>query len=67
MIHVTRLNGHSFLLNAELIEQLDSTPDTVIVLTNGTSIVVRESADLVLERVLEYKRMVNGGLPAQRA
>lgn len=67
MIHVTRLNGHSFLLNAELIEQLDSTPDTVIVLTNGTSIVVKESADQVLERVLEYKRMINGCLPAPRA
>jgi flagellar protein FlbD len=55
MIHVTRLNGTKFIVNAELIEQVDSTPDTVITLTTGNNIIVRESVEDVLDRVIQYR------------
>jgi flagellar protein FlbD len=54
MIHVTRLNGIKFLVNANLIEQVESTPDTVITLTTGNNIIVRESVEDVRERIIQY-------------
>ena len=45
MIDVTRLNGKNFVLNAELIEVMEETPDTVITLTTGHKYVVKESLD----------------------
>jgi flagellar protein FlbD len=57
MIRVTRLNGKSFVVNAELIETLDETPDTVITLADGKKIVVLEKFDEVIEKVMEYRRL----------
>lgn len=58
MIQLRRLNGMSFTLNAELIEQVDSTPDTVITLITGNNIVVLESASEVTEKVISYRNKV---------
>lgn len=55
MIHVTRLNGTKFMVNAELIEQIESTPDTVITLITGNNIIVCESVEEVRTRVLKYR------------
>lgn len=55
MISLRRLNGTEFLLNAELIEQIDRTPDTVITLVTGNNIVVKESVEEVLEKVVVYR------------
>lgn len=62
MINVTRFNGKSFILNAELIEVMEETPDTVITLTTGHKYIVRESLDEVLGRILDYKRNIIGNL-----
>ncbi|MCB4757322.1 MAG: flagellar FlbD family protein [Elusimicrobia bacterium] len=59
MIHLKRLNGSDFVLNAELIEQIESTPDTVITLITGNNIVVLQSVNDVIEKVLEYRRRIN--------
>jgi flagellar protein FlbD len=56
VIVLHRLNGTEFHLNAELIEQIESTPDTVITLTTGNNIVVKEKISDVRERVIEYRR-----------
>ena len=56
MIRLTRLNGKPFVLNAELIETVDVTPDTILTLMNGKKIVVREGFEEVIERVVEYRR-----------
>lgn len=64
MIDVTRLNGKSFVLNAELIEVMEETPDTVITLTTGHKYVVKESLDEVLDRIITYKRNIIGNLYA---
>ncbi|MDI3257232.1 MAG: flagellar FlbD family protein [Kyrpidia sp.] len=58
MISLTRLNGREVLVNALLIELVESTPDTVITLCTGRKIVVRESAEEVAERVAEYCRSI---------
>lgn len=56
MIRVTRMNGKSFIVNADLIEIIDETPDTVITLTTRNRIMVKESADDVVERALHFFR-----------
>ena len=56
MIEVTRLKGKKMMINAELIETVEETPDTVITLTNGKKFVVSESAEEVTSLVIGYKR-----------
>jgi len=58
MIKVTRLNGKEFVLNAELIQFLEETPDTVITLLNHEKVVVKESVDEVVQRVIAYSRSI---------
>jgi flagellar protein FlbD len=56
MIQLRRLNGTEFWLNAELIEQIDTAPDTVITLVTGNNIVVLEKAEAVIQKIIEYQR-----------
>ena len=56
MIKVTRLNNREFVLNAELVQFIEETPDTVITLVNSEKVIVRESADEVIRRAIEYGR-----------
>ena len=56
MIHVTRLNHEDLILNADLIEMIESTPDTVLTLLTGKKMMVLESPDVVMDRVLEYRQ-----------
>ena len=55
MIELTRLNGTKFLLNPELIEQMEATPDTVITLVTGNNLVVRESLPEVRAAYVDYR------------
>ena len=59
MLKVKRLNGKEFVVNGELIMYIEETPDTVITLTNGQKIVVKEAVDDVIEKMLEYKWKIN--------
>lgn len=56
MIKVTRLSGEMVVINAELIETVEATPDTVITLTTGKKLVVLEEPEEVVERVMAYRR-----------
>ncbi len=56
MINVTRLNGTKFVINADLIETLEETPDTVIALLNGNKYVVTEAVNELVERVIKYRQ-----------
>ncbi len=58
MIELTRLNGTTFDLNPDLLEVIDSTPDTVITLTTGRKLIVKESRQEVKNLVLLYRRAV---------
>ena len=56
MIQLTRLNQQQLVLNSDLIEQVESTPDTVITLTTGSKFMVRESASEIIRLVVEFRR-----------
>lgn len=56
LIEVTRLNGKKVLVNAEKIETVEATPDTVITLDTGKKIIVKEGCQDVKNLVLSYKR-----------
>lgn len=58
MIHLTRLNHTSVILNSDLIENIQSTPDTVITLTNGRNYMVLESPGDIIQRIIEFRRMI---------
>jgi len=58
MIQVTRINHVPLILNSDLIEQVETTPDTVISLTTGHKFVVLESADEVVRRVVTFRREI---------
>ena len=55
---VTRINNTRFVLNCDLIQTVEETPDTVITLTTGTKYVVKESCEEIKKKVLEYKRSI---------
>lgn len=58
MIEVTRLNGTQILVNADLIELVEETPDTVITFTTGRKIIVKESRQQINSLVKSYKREI---------
>ena len=54
-----KTKDHEFLLNAELIETVEETPDTVITLVNGNKVIVEEDMDEIMRLVIEYRRSLN--------
>lgn len=64
MIYVTRLNHVPIVLNDELIEHIETTPDTVISLTTGQKFVVLESTEEIIRRVVEFRRELLVPTPA---
>ncbi len=63
MIVLTRLNGQPIMVNADLIESVETTPDTVITLVSGNKLIVRDSMELIQERIIEFKRKIYGPPP----
>lgn len=64
MIKVTRFNGAEMVVNAEMIEFVEATPDTVITLSNGKKILVKEKVDEVVSRVMRYREQIGLHLTA---
>src|ERR1700685_2095830 len=62
MIRLTRLNNQPLTVNSDLIKFVEQSPDTLITLVNGEKIVVRESAEEVLAKLVEFRRSVLQGL-----
>ncbi len=58
MIWITKRNGQKSLLNADWIQSVEETPDTVVTLTNGETLLVQESANGIMEKVIEFKKKV---------
>ena len=67
MVQLTRLNRSPLVINSDLIEHIDVTPDTLIVLTTGQKILVLETAAEVVERVVGFRRTLLAGMPSQAA
>ena len=60
MIQLTRLNNSALVVNSDLIKFVEQAPDTVITLLNGEKILVRERAEEVMARVVQFRRRVLG-------
>ena len=58
MIVVTRLNGPRFAVNPDLLQRVESTPDTILTLIDGTKYIVAESMEDVTRLVVEYRARV---------
>ena len=61
MIQLTRLGGQRFLLNADLIELVESTPDSIVTMTTGKKYVVLESLEEVRKRAIHYRQQCFAG------
>jgi len=57
MVKVTRLNDAELVINADLIEFIEAIPDTIISLTTGKKIMVKESIDEIIDRVARFRRL----------
>ena len=60
MIQLTRLNNAPFLLNCDLIELIEERPDTIITMTTGKRIMVEESSDCIIEKIIQYRSRCSG-------
>ncbi len=58
MIELTKLNDKIFMLNPDLIETVEETPDTVITLVSGKKIIVKESRQEVKNLVISYRKII---------
>jgi flagellar protein FlbD len=59
MIRLKRLNGFEFVLNGDLIKMIEATPDTMITLTSGEKLLVKESVDEVIEKATNFWKRVH--------
>jgi flagellar protein FlbD len=61
MIRVTRLDGTSLVVNVDLVQWVEETPDTVLSLASGEKLIVRETPEQIVERALEFRRALQRG------
>ena len=59
MVILTKLNDQTFTVNSDLIETLEQTPDTVVVMTTGKKYVVKESPKEIIDKIVEFKRRIH--------
>lgn len=60
MIVLTKLNGTPFVLNSDLVETIEQNPDTTIKLLNKNIVIVKETMQEVVDKVIEFRRSTNG-------
>ncbi len=58
MIRLTRLNDTGIMINADLIEMVEETPDTVVTLTTGRKFIVKEKEHEIRDLVVSFKREI---------
>ena len=58
MILLTRLNGRAFVVNADKIRYVESTPDTIVCCENGEKLMVKETVQEVMRRAIDYARVI---------
>jgi len=59
MITVTKINDRDIIVNCDLIELIESTPDTTLTTTTGKKILVRDTVDEVVDKIVAYKGRIN--------
>jgi flagellar protein FlbD len=63
MIEVSKLNGEKYFVNAETIDFIETTPDTVLTLASGKKILVLEQPAVIIQRIVAYKQLIYLNLP----
>ncbi|AWB11102.1 flagellar protein FlbD [Thermodesulfobium acidiphilum] len=58
MIKLTKLNDAEFILNSDLIESIESSPDTTITLFTGKKFMVKESPEEIVEKIIDYNKKI---------
>jgi flagellar protein FlbD len=65
VIRLRKIGGQEVVVNAELVETLEPGPQTVVHLATGNRLVVLDTADEIVAKVVEYRKAVNSsGKPA---
>jgi flagellar protein FlbD len=59
MIAVTKLNKEEIIINADLVESIEATPDTIITLTTDRKMTVRDSVEEVVKKIIRYKQITH--------
>ena len=67
MIALRRLNNQAIMVNPDLIESLEATPDTVVTLTSGNKLIVRNSMEEIREEIIEFQRRIHQPGPTTAA
>ena len=67
MIHLTKINSEEIVLNSDLIEMIESVPDTMIVLVSGDRVFVQECPEEVVSRVVDFRRRILNGVVSSQA
>ncbi|MDQ2992632.1 MAG: flagellar FlbD family protein [Candidatus Eremiobacteraeota bacterium] len=60
MIALVRLNGQPLMVNCDLIESIEATPDTVVTLTSGNKLIVRDTLEQLQAKIVDFKRKIHG-------
>jgi len=58
MITITKINDKEIVINCDLIETMESTPDTTISMTTGRKVIVKEELEKVIDKIVEYKKRI---------
>jgi flagellar protein FlbD len=66
MIRLSRLNGKDFVLNSDLVKTIEETPDTLVTLVNGEKMMVRETVQVMLDRIIAFRKETYGRLSVLR-
>jgi flagellar protein FlbD len=66
MIQLTRLNNQPLVVNSDLIKFVEHAPDTVLTLVTGEKVVVRETSEEVLQKIVGFRRTILSGLGVER-
>jgi len=65
MIQLTKINGHQIVLNSDMIEYIEETPDTVITLTNNDKVIVKDRMSEIIGKVVRYRKTLAGLVEAE--
>jgi flagellar protein FlbD len=60
MIVLTKINNARIAVNSDLIQYIEETPDTVITMSNSEKVVVQEPMGVIINKVVQYRRLING-------
>ncbi len=66
MIKITKLNQEMVYVNADLIEFIEASPDTALLMRGGKRVVVRESVEDIVEKILKYNQFVHSNITVKR-